>query len=570
LVKFNIFWFPRTLARGNEKYLFILIFFLLIASVNSFAETLTVFSDRNPVALDESFHLIFKSTDSSLDSPDFSPLEKDFEILSQNQSTQIQIINGQQSSIKQWTLTVMAKRSGYLMIPAIYFGKEQTQPITISVNEAEKTTEITQTQRRLFLEVEATPKTPYVQSQVIYTIRLFYALDMQSASMSEPSFSGGEVLVKKLGEDRQYQTRRNGKLFSVIERKYALFPQQSGAITIEAINFKAQVIENRVPSSVFDNFFRQPSTHIKRLYSKAIKLNVKPIPSSFKGKNWLPAKNLTLIDSFSEHLPEFKVGEPVTRTLTLSAEGVTIGQLPEFMKFRKSIDKLKQYTDQPKLDEQITYQGLNSIREEKIAIIPSKAGEYTLPVIEIPWWNTETNEMAIVKLPARIIKVAATTIQEQSLPPQTTVPAQVQYYTQHIDSKKYNQYYELLTFIFAFGWIATLIAWWWTMKGNRIKVNSQKTPNQTEADKKTALKKLKEACKTNNAAEAKKALLAWGKISEIEPALQTEIEKLNKFLYGNTRENWQGIDLWKAFKTQKPEKVIKKEGDGLEPLYLKI
>ncbi len=558
-----------------NKALFLLILLLLIASANSFAETLTVVSDRNPVGLDESFHLIFKSTDSSLDSPDFSPLEKDFEILSQNQNTQIQIINGQKSSTKQWTLTVMAKRAGNLTIPAIYFGQQHTKPTNISVKEAEQTTE--QTQAALFLEAEATPKTPYVQSQVIYTIRLFYALNLQSASMSEPSFSGGEVLVKKLGKDRQYQTLRNGKRFSVIERKYALFPQQSGTLTIEAINFKGQVIENRAPRSVFDNFFNQPNTHIKRLRSKAIKLDVKPIPSSFKGQNWLPAKNMTLTDSFSEQLPEFKVAEPVTRTLTLSADGVTVGQLPEFLKFRKSIEKLKQYTDQPKLDEHNTYQGLSSVREEKIAIIPSKAGEYTLPAIEIPWWNTETNERAIIKLPARTIKVAPAPVQKQSLPAQTSVPVPVPNTRQQFDYKGYNKYYERLSFIFAFGWIVTLIAWWWTIKANRIKVSSQEK-EEKEANKRTLLKKLKTACHNDNAQETKQALLAWAKLNSLgeisqhcaEP-LQIEIQRLNQFLYGNTGEKWQGSNLWKAFKANQPRKVKKKSSngdDGLEPLYL--
>jgi len=555
-----------TLNIKLTKQLFLFLLLLIIANTNSFAETINVFSDRNPVKLDESFSLIFKSQNSSVESPDFSPLEKDFDILSQNQSSQVQIINGKQSSTKQWTLTLIAKRTGNLTIPVIYFGKEQTAPITIKVQKADKPTG--KNQGNLFLEVEATPKTPYVQSQVIYTVRLFYALKLESASLSEPNFSGGEVLVKKLGEDSQYETRRSGKRFIVIERKYALFPQQSGTITIEALNFQAQVRENG--RTRFDSFFNQGRTKIKRLRSKTIKLDVKPIPNTFKGKNWIPAKQLILKDSFADKLPKFKVGEPVTRTLTLSADGLTVGQIPEFMKFRKNTDKFKQYTDQPKLDEEMTSQGLKSIRQEKIAIIPSKAGEYTLPAIEIPWWNTETNQMDIIKLPARTIKVAPAPIQKQTLPPQTTVPAPVPCKQQQIDYKgNSNYYYEILTFIFAFGWIITLIACWWRIKA-KTQDNKKPLSQVKESDKKTAINNLKKACHNNNAQEAKKALLVLGK-TEIEPALQTEIEKLNKILYGNTGENWQGIELWKAFKAQKPEKVTKKDKDrdGLEPLYLK-
>jgi hypothetical protein len=545
------------------KPIFILLLFL--SSVNSFAE-IKVYSDRNPIGLNESFKLIFKSTDSSVDSPDFSPLEQNFEILSQNQGTQIQIINGQQNSTKQWTLTLMPKRAGKLMIPEIEFGQEYSKPSVITVKEQNKTSE--NTQQSMFLEVEATPETPYVQSQVIYTIRLFYALNLQSGSMSEPSFSGGEVLVKKIGEDRQYQTIRDNKRFGVIERKYALFPQQSGNISIEPINFKAQVIENNGRSSAFDNFFYQPKTHIKRLLSKSIKLEVKPIPSNFKGKNWLPTKNLSLTDSFAQQLPEFKVGEPVTRTLTLAANGLTVGQLPELM---NHTNQLKQYTDQPKLDEKMTYNGINSIRQEKIAIIPSKAGEYTLPAIEIPWWNTETDKMEILKLPAHTIKVAeATTIQPQPVITQTPAPE----ISHSVSENTNNDYYKWLTFIFAFAWIVTLIAFFMKKTNKKTQAKPEKPENT-----RTELKKLKQACKNNNAQQAKQAILIWAKANSLgefsrhcaEP-LQAEILELNTFLYGKTGEEWQGMKLWNMFNAHQPKKLKQKQSneDGLEPLYLKL
>lgn len=542
----------------------ILILLLLIASANSFAD-IQVYADRNPVGIDESFQLTFKSTDSSVDSPDFSPLEQNFEILSQNQGSQIKIINGQQTSTKQWNLTLMPKRAGKLRIPEIEFGQQHSQASIIRVKQANKTTE--NTEQSMFLEVEATPETPYVQSQVIYTIRLFYALNLQSGSMDEPSFSDGEVLVKKLGKDRQYETIRDSKRFSVLERKYALFPQQSGSITIEPINFKAKVIENNGRSSGFDNFFNQPKTHIKRLLSKSIKLEVKPIPNNFQGKNWLPAKNLSLTDSFSEKLPKFKVGEPVTRTLTLSANGLTIGQLPELM---NHTNQLKQYTDQPKLDEQLTYNGINSIRQEKIAIIPSKAGEYTLPAIEIPWWNTETNKMDTLKLPAHTIKVAEATTIQQPQPVITPTPK----VTPNITDNTNNDYYKWLTFIFAFAWIATLIAFFMKKTNKKPQVKPEKPENTT-----TALKKLKQACKNNNAQQAKQAILIWAKANSLgefsrhcaEP-LQAEILELNTFLYGKTGEQWQGNKLWDMFNAHQPKKLKQKQSneDGLEPLYLKL
>jgi len=45
-------------------------------------------------------------------------------------------------------------------------------------------------------------------------------------------------------------------------------------------------------------------------------------------------------------------------------------------------DQLKAYPDQPVLKEQKKVDGMLAFREEKIALIPSKAGSYTLPAIE--------------------------------------------------------------------------------------------------------------------------------------------------------------------------------------------
>ncbi len=68
----------------------------------------TVSVDRNPVQINESFRIVFESDVSGSDKPDFTPLKKDFDIISQGQSSNIRIINGDYSATTQWTLDVMA------------------------------------------------------------------------------------------------------------------------------------------------------------------------------------------------------------------------------------------------------------------------------------------------------------------------------------------------------------------------------------------------------------------------------------------------------------------------------
>ena len=572
---------------------YIFLFTLLVS--NSFAANIKVFTDRNPVRLDESFTLVF-DVGNTVMGPDFSPLRSDFDILNQSQNSQVNIINGQQHSSKQWRLTVMAKRTGQLVIPSISFGQERSTPSIITVQPAQ-ISQSGQAQADLFLEVEVDSKNPYVQSQIIYTVRLFYAINLNNASLSEPQLKGAEGVVEKLGEDVQYETRRDGKRFAVLERKYAIFPQQSGDVIIEPLKLEAKIVEGG--RSRFD-FFGQSNTRTKRLRSEDISLTVIPIPKIFQGKHWLPAKQLNLKENWSENPLQFKTGEAVTRTLTLLVGGLTAGQLPDLKSFirphisqdslsqkgnvKENVGDLKQYPDQAKLDEQKTAQGIISRREEKVAMMPSQAGDYILPAIEIPWWNTKTERMEMASLPARTIQILVADNAPQTISPVATLPISIGNESDFplktpLQPVMKNNWFWLNIFL-AIGWLGTIIAWWLTRRRFR---NSNTPAKPNTLNKKAALKQLKQACYKNDFKQVKNALLTWAKIhwqnipnnlGEIsqrcgEP-LETEIQKLNRHLYSRSTEDWQGIGLWKAFKVYHGRGISEKrfmDELELEPLY---
>ena len=108
--------------------------------------------------------------------------------------------------------------------------------------------------------------------------------------------------------------------------------------------------------------------------SAALTLDVKTVPEQFPGGHWLPAKKVTLVEDWSQEPPQFQVGEPLTRTLTLIAQGQTASQLLELPEWVP--DAFKQYPDQPSLHDEKSSDGISAIREEKVAIIPNRAGEY--------------------------------------------------------------------------------------------------------------------------------------------------------------------------------------------------
>ena len=579
------FFRSRPLARLSAGCLLLLFPALLHAA------TIEASLDRNPVRLDESFTLTLSADADPDEEPDFSPLEQDFEIQGQNQSHKYSIANGRAETRISWVLTLMAKREGTLEIPAIAFGADRTNPLSVTVQRGSGTTPSGggATDADLLLEVDAEPKNPYVQAQTLYTVRVVSLAGQQfRGELQEPK--PDDALIEKLGEDRQYSVMRNGRQYGVIERRYAVFPQKSGRLTLPSLQLDAQAAGR---GSMFDGMFGTPGRKL-RIRSDEVNLDVRPIPAQFTGKHWLPAESLELEDSWQRQPPRIAGGEPATRTLTLRAKGATVGVLPELEPDGASPAGLKRYPDQPSLKEDKHADGIASLRQEKTAFIAAKADNYTLPALEIPWWNVKAERMETARLPERVLNVAAAdgepapqaappapaetapAIPQSAAPVAEAVPAAPG--TQDLSENPWFW----LSALFALAWLATAAAWWWlSRRGNGKTAPAGRMEEKTGERQASAA--LERACRSRDAAAARQALAAWSAArwpelagTSLEPLRQRcgedlwrEIGILHRALYGRNAETWQGEPLWQAFRAvAKPAAERKPRATAeLEPLY---
>jgi len=493
----------------HQRYFSFAVLFVLLGFVTSvLAVEIEVSTDRNPVNLNESFQLIFSAHNTPDADPDFSPLEKDFEILNRSQQQSTEIINWKRTKTVKWILTVIPKHSGNLVIPVINFGQDNSPFLALIVNDAVHST---RTQDALFLQVSADKLKPYVQEQVIYTLKLFRKVNISQAQLTDPTLA--DAVVEKLGEDTKYNSQYQGENYIVIERKYAIFPQKSGHLEIKPLILIADIITANQPQ--FNGFFNRQSTRTQRVESEAIHLDVQPVPVEMKDTVWLPAEQVYLEEKLPVKTAEIKVGEPVTRTITLLAKGVTASALPEINTY-KIPAYLKAYPDQPVIKEQGKADGMIAFREEKVALIPSKAGTYILPAIEIPWWNTKTNKKEIARLAERhIVAVAAAVTDISVIPTQTAVSApELQLLAEEKTKRPIRQQVEdkrwfWLALFFASAWLITLI--YFLMRGSaKSKNNTSKKPVVNALG--TVEKQLKRACMENDTTLAKEALLRWGRL----------------------------------------------------------
>lgn len=560
------------------KFKLIIILIILIASQFVRAEVM-ISVDRNPVVSDEAFKLVFETDHKHDGEPDFSPLEQYFTILSSGRRSNTQIVNGDITRSQQWILTVMAKQTGVLPIPSIRFGSDVSQATSIEVLKSASSLGANNSDD-VIIKSEVDTNTPYVQAQILYTAKVYRSVQTNNAKLFDPVVSGGQAIINRLGNDKTYEKRLNGKPYVVTERQFVIFPQSSGKLKIEPIMFQAQIGTNNFFN--FDPFGAQPKSVVKQ--SESIELDIKPIPDSFTGDTWLPAKQLAVQEQWSVDPAKLKQGEATTRTLTLSTIGLPASNLPEVK--IKLPTKLKQYPDQPEFSETTDKNGFISLRHDKMAIIPIEAGNYVLPAIKIPWWNTELDKMEFAELPERTIHVEVSNALPAKSIQQSIVEDNPVLAEKEADQKNIiisqpieNQTpWKIISFILFLLWLVTLFLFW--KKKSDATIVDDKSKN--ELSRRQYLNQLKKAASINNATMAKRALLDWAKtvwpdemITNIDAIksycsdeLKIKIDELNNCLYGKDKKQWNGAGFMTVFESQSfNEKITKEEKGKLEPLY---
>lgn len=571
----------------NRLLIPLLFLFITGAGQTLHAKTIEVKTDRDRVSVNESFDIVFHAEGSVDGDPDFSPLEKNFQILSTRQSSNFSLINGELERSKSWTLTVLPRHSGNLTIPSIAFGSDQSPRSSIQVTEGE-TGKDAGNEKEIFLRAGASPDNPYVQSQVTYTLKLYRAVPTSNAVLDDPEIVQGDAVIERIGEDKVYLTHVNGRRYRVVERQFAVYPQASGTLTIASVEFRGHVSGGS--SSLFDPFGPRAEVVVRR--SDEISLEVRPIPEDFAGRHWFPAQEVTLEEEWSREPTQFRVGEPITRTLTLKAKGQTASQLPELPEWIP--DGFRHYPDQPVLETEPTDSGLVARRRESTGLIPQQPGEYTLEAVRIPWWNTRTDRLEYAELPVRTITVAASP-GEPGKDAEDAKPAPLGELEEpepaaqpEKDSGKGNEEpaardengsntWLYLSIALVLIWFFTVLAWWFSAR--RRKVSS----GQTVESRRRVLRELKKACLERDPHRAREHLLQWGRLtwpgdpplnptqvgSRIDTDLEEAIKKMNDVLYSNHPGYWDGETFWRLFEAA----VRKRHGDEngeageLEPLY---
>lgn len=211
---------------------------LLFTAIAQSAE-LTAALDKDVIAENEVVQLTLRADYSDTgNGPDFSPLRRDFEIISQSQNSQFSFNLGTNKALNFWVVTLMPKAVGNFQIPSIKVGNYSSQPLSIKVN---PTPQLLDENGNAPVMVKFTTNTlsPYVQQQVLLTVELYTSVALQNANLSAPNHPS--LLIERLTDDQQRYETINGTAYQVLQRDYIAFAQRSGKLELTGQTIEAMV-----------------------------------------------------------------------------------------------------------------------------------------------------------------------------------------------------------------------------------------------------------------------------------------------------------------------------------------
>ncbi len=546
-----------------KKTSIVLLCWLTMISSYVAAASFTATVKRNQLVAGESFELILESDDTrSFAAPDLSPLKPFFELIASKQVNRYSTVAGQARPINQWVLTLLPKQTGFVIIPPLSLGALQTAPINLHVKEQQ----ISQTAHLapVYIDTQLDQEQVYVQAQAVLTLRIYHAIPLFSDGNLTPLLLDS-ARVEPLGNPRTFEQHINGVRHGVIEMRYAIYPQQSGLLTIPAQTFSA-TLAGHDPQSLTP-FSARPGQRVE-VKSASIALQVKAIPDSYPAQaTWLPARHVSLQQQWTPALEDNPLpGAALTRTISLQADGLPDSLLPTIT--APVSNAFKVYVDKPLLSRRYEDYGMVSQREERQAFVFEQSGEYNLAAVRLAWWNTITDQLEYAELPPQRFTIKATV----TTSPLTSSALTSDNESFDLISIQQLRFWQALSLALAVLSLCGFALWWRARHQPAITItaSSGPSPRSLQDD-------LKKACLANDPIATRQALDAWVRpypesladMAARDETLSQALDSLNSALYSENDSEWQGKSLWLAINQlsfAEPQKSNSSD-DRLPPLY---
>lgn len=237
-----------------------------------------------------------------------------------------------------------------------------------------------------FVEAGIDNPTPYQGEQIVYTVRLYQAVEtLGRIDYQAPGLTG--FWSSQSPEQSQYTTQAAGRTYRVTELRTVLFPTVVGEVTIDP----AQV---NIPGGFFGSS--------RALQTQPLSLDVQPLPPD------APADFQGAVGRFAIQAEvdaaQAQVNDAITRRVTIAGQGNvdTMGDptWPESSQWRA-------FDSEARTETRLKDGQLGGIRTYEQILVPTTAGDLILPAISYSYFDPDTGVYETVSTDPITVSVTA-------------------------------------------------------------------------------------------------------------------------------------------------------------------
>jgi hypothetical protein len=209
-----------------------------------------------------------------------------------------------------------------------------------------------------------------------------------------PGFQVRNAVTRPL-QSVNLSEQRDGTNYAGVRFEFAIYPQEPGAFAIA--DQKVKVKYAAEPPAVREELLSLPRVSFDAFIPDAA-ADLDP---------YVAASRLRIEQSVQRSSEQLKVGDSITRIVTIQADETPAMLLPPVT--FPAVDGLAIYPAQPALQDKTEGRtdALTATRTDSATYILQRPGDYTLPAIDVRWWNAGEGRVETAHLDAVTMQVAA-------------------------------------------------------------------------------------------------------------------------------------------------------------------
>jgi tetratricopeptide (TPR) repeat protein len=261
------------------------------------------------------------------------------------------------------------------------------------------------TNNDLFIRVSANKTRVHEQEPVLLTYKVYTLVELTQLNGKMPDLTGFHTQEVELPQQKSFHVENvNGRNYKCVTwSQYVMYPQMTGRLEIPSITFKGIVVQENRNVDPFEAFFNGGSGYVevkRDIEAPGLTIQVDSLPK--RPANFSGGVGKFNVSAQLEN-DKVKAGDPVKIRVVVGGTGnLKLIKQPE-LQLPKDFDKYDpEVTDKTKL----TANGVEGNMVYDFIAVPKNPGEYTIPAIDMVYYDTGINGYKTISTQPFTISVA--------------------------------------------------------------------------------------------------------------------------------------------------------------------